>query len=78
MRLLLSAFAASLLISGVSAYADTVYTLENQAGTGSYGTVTINSTSGHRVRHQCDANHRGRGGNLYRCGDFADLQHGFG
>ncbi len=46
MRLLLSAFAASLLISGVSAYADTVYTLENQAGTGSYGTVTINSTMG--------------------------------
>ena len=46
MRLLLSAFAASLLISGVSAYADTVYTLENQAGTGSYGTVTINSTTG--------------------------------
>lgn len=46
MRLLLTAFAASLLISGVSAYADTVYTLENQAGTGSYGTVTINSTAG--------------------------------
>ena len=46
MRLLLTAFAASLLTSGVSAYADTVYTLENQSGTGSYGTVTINSTSG--------------------------------
>ncbi len=46
MRLLLSAFAASLLISGISAYADTVYTLENQAGTASYGTVTINSTTG--------------------------------
>ncbi len=46
MRLLLTAFAASLLTSGVSAYADTVYTLENQAGNGSYGTVTINSTLG--------------------------------
>ncbi len=46
MRLLLTAFAASLLTSGVAAYADTVYTLENQTGTGSYGTVTINSTSG--------------------------------
>lgn len=46
MRLLLTALAASLLTSGVSAYADTVYTLENQAGTGSYGTVTINSTLG--------------------------------
>lgn len=46
MRLLLPAFAAALLTSGVSAYADTVYTLENQAGTGSYGTVTVNSTTG--------------------------------
>ena len=46
MRLLLTAFAASLLTSGISAYADTVYTLENQTGTGSYGTVTINSTTG--------------------------------
>lgn len=46
MRHLLTAFAATLLISGVSAFADTVYTLENQAGTGSYGTVTIDSTAG--------------------------------
>lgn len=46
MRLLLPAFAVSLLISGVSAYAGTVYTLENQAGTGSYGTVTIDATAG--------------------------------
>ncbi len=44
MRLLLTAFAACLLTSG--AYADTVYTLENQSGTGSYGTVTIDSTLG--------------------------------
>ena len=46
MRLLLTAFAASLLTSSVFAHADTVYTLENQSGTGSYGTVTINSTLG--------------------------------
>ncbi len=46
MRPLLTAFAASLLISGVSAYADTVYTLATQDGTGSYGTVTIDSTTG--------------------------------
>lgn len=46
MRHLLAALTASLLLSSVSAYADTVYTLENQAGTGSYGTVTINSTTG--------------------------------
>lgn len=46
MRLLLTAFAVSLLTSGITAYADTAYTLENQAGTGSYGTVTINSTTG--------------------------------
>ncbi len=46
MRPLLTASAACLLISGVSAHADMVYTLENQAGTGSYGTVTINSTLG--------------------------------
>lgn len=46
MRHLLTAFTATLLISGVSAYADTVYTLENQTGTGNYGTVTINPTTG--------------------------------
>ena len=41
-----SAFAAALLIPSVSAHADTVYLLENQAGAGSYGTVTINATTG--------------------------------
>ncbi len=46
MRLLLTALAASLLTSGVSAFADTVYTLEDQSGTTSYGTVTIDSTAG--------------------------------
>ena len=43
---LLPAFAVCLLTSCTFAYADTVYTLENQTGTASYGTVTINSTTG--------------------------------
>ncbi len=46
MRLLLAVFTASLLTSGVSAHADTVYLLENQAGSGNYGTVTVNSVTG--------------------------------
>lgn len=46
MRIWLSAFAAVLLTTPVSAFADTVYQLENQAGTASLGTVTINSTAG--------------------------------
>ncbi len=47
MRFLLDAFAASLLISSFApAHADTVYAIENQAGTASYGTVTINTATG--------------------------------
>lgn len=46
MRIWLTALAAALLTPCVSAYADTVYQLENQAGTASLGTVTINSTAG--------------------------------
>ena len=46
MRLLLTLFTASLLTSSVSAHADTVYLLENQVGSGNYGTVTINSVTG--------------------------------
>lgn len=46
MRHFLTTFAASLLLCGVAAHADTVYVLENQAGVGSYGTVSINSTTG--------------------------------
>ena len=46
MRFWSSAFAAVLLTTSISAYADTVYQLENQAGTASVGTVTINATTG--------------------------------
>lgn len=46
MRFWLAALASVLLTPCAAAHADTVYTLENQAGTGSYGTVTINATAG--------------------------------
>lgn len=46
MRIPLCAFAAVLLTISPLAFADTVYQLDNQAGTASVGTVTINSTTG--------------------------------
>ena len=46
MRLWLPALAAVLLTPCVAAHADTVYQLQDQTGTTSLGTVTINSTTG--------------------------------
>ncbi len=46
MRIALVALAAVLLSPCVHAHADTLYQLDNQAGSASVGTVTINSTTG--------------------------------